>query len=408
MTAPAALSIIRSTDGRYLLSHGNGLCFEVDRLRRERHELVGELAVYAEIAGAPTVDGCLSIGSFNLSSPRARTERATLLSRASRTGNALDWPALLEEVCQRVLAAERAGRPGVHLRDVEPRRAEAAIDIDGFRLLRHHPAMIFGDGDTLKSYFALYLAGRLTERGIRVLYCDWELDQEDHRERLEQLFGREMPDVIYARCDRPLVSEADRLRRIITQERCEFAVQDSVAFGCDGPPEAAEAASVYYRALRSLNVGSILIAHTNRSDTGDQKPFGSVFWHNGARLTYFAKRAEETAQGEPITVGLYCRKSNTGPRPAAIGFEFTFSEFGTRVRRVDLAASDDLAPRLPLWQRMRHTLRAGPKTMATIAEELDAKVGSVEKVVDRSKGRMFVRAPGTDGVTRIALVERRV
>ena len=48
--------------------------FDVDRLRRERHELQGELAVRCGLAGARAVNGdSLSVADFNLSSARART-----------------------------------------------------------------------------------------------------------------------------------------------------------------------------------------------------------------------------------------------------------------------------------------------------------------------------------------------
>jgi len=64
-------------DDRYRLSlPAMGVVFEVDRLRRERNELVGELAVRCDLPGALTVDGSLSIADFNISSARARLFRA--------------------------------------------------------------------------------------------------------------------------------------------------------------------------------------------------------------------------------------------------------------------------------------------------------------------------------------------
>ena len=103
-----------------------------------------------------------------------------------------------------------------------------------------------------------------------------------------------MPGLFYVRCERPLTEEADRLRRIIREERIDFGIFDSVAFACDGPPEAAETASAYFRALRSLRIGSLNLAHITKSESGDQRPFGSIFWHNHARATWFIKRATDT------------------------------------------------------------------------------------------------------------------
>jgi hypothetical protein len=113
---------------------------------------------------------------------------------------------------------------------------------------------------------------------VRVAFFDWELDPYVHRGRLEGINGTEMPDVMYVRCDRPLVHEVDRLRRIIKKERIEYAILDSIGYGTQGAPESAEAAMHYCRALRQLQIGSYLPAHITKSgDSNDQRPFGSVF-----------------------------------------------------------------------------------------------------------------------------------
>ena len=182
-------------EGRYVFAIPDlPLEFEVDRLRREKHTLVGELTVRCGLAGARVVNGnLLSVADFNLSSARARTERGRQLDKLT-AATELDWERLLEEFCQRVLTAEREGKPATLLREF-PRPVDDHLDVDGIRLHRRHPVIVFGDGGTAKSYTGLYLAGRLDQRGVRVLYADWEFAGEDHRDRLERLFGSEMPGV---------------------------------------------------------------------------------------------------------------------------------------------------------------------------------------------------------------------
>jgi hypothetical protein len=55
---------------------------------------------------------------------------------------------------------------------------------------------------------------------------------------------------------------------------------------------------------------------------------------------------------------------------------------------------------------MRALLKAGPQTLAMLSTELGAPVESLDRTV-RRKSTLFTRVSGTDGVTRIALVERR-
>ena len=133
-----------------------------------------------------------------------------------------------------------------------------------------------------------------------------------------------------------------------------------VAFACDGPPEAAEVAGRYFRALRQLGViGSLHIAHVTKSDGGDRKPFGSRFWHNGARSTWFIKQDKGAPDGSEVTVGLYNRKANLGPRRSAVGLKAVFRGDETSIQRVDIAHVPELAVDLSLPQRVLGVLSAG-------------------------------------------------
>jgi hypothetical protein len=361
-----------------------GIVLDIDRLRREHNELIGELQVKCSLPGVRTYDGVLSVADFNLSGARARTDRAKLL--AERAGaKELDWHGFLEELCQRVLSAERAGQPAIDLRTLERPGADDTIRIERLSLPRRHPAILFGDGGACKSYLALYLAGRLAEQGFNVALLDWELAGEDHRDRLERLFGPVMPKIQYARCERPLVYEADRLSRIVRDRHIDYAVFDSVAFACDGPPESAETAGKYFRACRQIGIGGLHIAHVTKGEAGDQKPFGSVFFHNGARSTWYVKLAEESPNGEILELGIFARKSNLGRLPQPTGYRIQFSEERTIFSSSEPADTPDLAAKMTIRQRMTHLLRQGSMTIQEIAEALDADPESVRRSAVRNK-----------------------
>ena len=375
----------RIGEDRYRLTVSDlAVTLEIDRLRREHHQLIGELLVRCELTGALTRDGVLSVADLNLSSVRARSERARYLgSRAQTTNREVDWVGLLEELSQRVLEAERKGQPAVDLRTLPRPAPDDALEVDGLTLPRRHPTVVFGDGGAAKSYLALYYLGKLAQAGLKVALFDWELAGEDHRDRLERLFGKDMPSIVYARCERPLTHEMDRLKRICHDEGIEYAAFDSVAFACDGAPEMAEFAAKYFRAVRQIGVGSLHVAHITKSEGGDQKPFGSVFWANGARATWFAKLAEETPDGRTIQLGLFYRKSNLQALRSPVGFEITFAKDTTTFRRVDLARVPDLAAKLSIRQRMVMALREGAMTAHALAEE----VGEATKMVNRTAKR---------------------
>ncbi len=402
-TAQSAREFAPIGDDRYRLTLPDiGVIFEIDRLRRERNELIGELVVRCELPGAQAINGILSAANFNVSSARARTGRAKLLSdRANIRG--LDWPGLLEEFCQRVLQADRAGQPAVDLRDVAKPEAESNFEVDGFKMPRRHPTILFGDGGTGKSYTALWIAGRLAQQGVRVALFDWEFCGGDHRDRLERLFGPTMPQILYARCERPLIFDADRLCRIVRERGVEFAVYDSIAFACDGPPEAAEVASRYFRAVRQIGGGSLHVAHVSKAENGDKKPFGSTFWHNGARSTWYVKLADASADTETLNIGLFNRKANLGRLSAPAAFSITFTKDNQTIfRRSEVAESPDLAGQLSVRQRMAYLLRRGSMAPEAVAEEIEADLETVKRTARRYK-RLFTLI---DGGRRLGLLEK--
>jgi hypothetical protein len=259
---------------------------------------------------------------------------------------------------------------------------------------------LFGDGGCAKSYTALFTAGRLAQMGVPVCYCDWELEPNEHRTRLQRLFPDHMPRVLYARCDKPLVYEADRLRRVVLDNEIEYAIYDSIAFACDGPPEAAEVAGRYFRAIRQIGGGSLHLAHVTKSEGGDKRPFGSAFWHNSARSTWFAT-ASDSRDNEILRVALFHRKSNLGRLRPPTGFDITFSEDRTVFRRANPASNPDFAAQLSVRQRMAYLLKGGSLDADRIAEELGADVETVKRTVRRYKDKFVVIKGG-----RIGLLEK--
>ena len=397
-------SFTQNGQGLYRLSLNDiGITFEIDRLRRESHELIGELCVRCRLTGARTYDGNLSIADFNLSSARARTDRAKLLATRSNA-DGLDWVGFMEEFSQRVLSAERSGQSAIDLRSIDRPSPDDTLSVSGLTFPRRHPTIIFGDGGAAKSYTALYLAGGLVEQGFTVALFDWELAGEDHRDRLERLFGIGMPRIIYARCERPLVYEVDRLRRIVREENVDYEIFDSVAFACDGPPESAEVAGRYFRAVRQTgNVGSLHIAHVTKGENGDQKPFGSVFWHNGARSTWYAKLAESSPDSNSIVLGLFNKKSNLGRLLKPAGFKIDFTCHRTNYSIADPADSPDLSEKMTIKERLVHLLgREGAMSLDDIKTRCpDKKADTIERTVRRHRD-IFTLVEGN----KVALLQR--
>jgi energy-coupling factor transporter ATP-binding protein EcfA2 len=395
----------RLGNGHYMLvlNYG-GITFEVKKIRTTRGNQYGELTVWCALSGAQTYNNILSRKELNLDSAKSQSDRAKLLAVKS-AAEAIPWERLLEEFLIRVKMAEDEGDPVKRLVDHDLPADDDMFTAANVKLFKQHPIILFGDGGSGKSLTALYLGGILQQRGINVLYVDWEFSPEDHRDRLERLFrSTDTPgweNMYYARCDRPLVREVDRLASAIHRHRIDYVICDSVAFATEGPPESAEAAAAYYRAIRQLGVGSLHVAHVSKGPGSDMKPFGSTFWHNGARATYFVKSSETRSQNT-MKIGLFNRKDTKGPRMSAIGFDITFKKDETTFLSSDIATAADLAKELPLWKRVKESCKSGPKTLYELKEEFGKPLDSIQRAIKRS-GDTFTTVDGEDGVARVAL-----
>lgn len=379
-----------------------------DLLRSERS---GDVTAEVEVASTvSTINAVIHHARVNLVGTRSRQELAKHL--ATRTpGIPTDWSIVVEVACREVLRAYRAGAPAVLLRDVPPASAEDT----GYALaplaLSGMPSCIFGDGGSAKSLLALAagraihtgqpFAGMVPERPRRVGLLDWEMDAHAHRDRLARLGGDPIPDMVYVPCARPLAEDVDRLRRIIAQRQLEFLIVDSVALSCDGPPEAAEVANRWFGALRELALPVLAVAHVNRSGDTD-RPFGSAFWSNGFRLTWYAKREAEPS-ADRLSVGLFAKKANLGALPPPLGFRIAFSPDAIEIARSEVGEVADFAAHVPLRVRIHAELRTGALTIAELAARLESSDTSIRKALERGEGREFARITGPDQIYRWGL-----
>ncbi len=360
--------------------------FDLDRLLwHSNQELTGELLVRCELGGTDAINGVLSVASFNVSSARARMERANQLAKQARAPD-LPWAPLLEELCQRVLTAERSDDSSVVLRDVaRVAEDERRVWVSGFAMPWRHPSCLFGDGGVCKSYLAMYLATLMAEEGATVGLFDWELDEYDHRVRLGDLYGEVYADMpasfIYRKCRRPLIHEIDGLKRLVRQRGITFAVFDSVGYACHEAPEDATSALSYFRAVRTLGIGSLHIAHINKAESGDQKPFGSSYWYNSVRACWNLKATEDRPNHQ--TLGVFDRKPNLRARQPPFALDVTFTEERTTFRRAEITEVQEFAPQLTTRQRMTAALQGGAKHVYTISEELGIPENTVLVTVKR-------------------------
>lgn len=378
---------------RYELSlQPAGIVLHVERLRRESRELIGELSVRitGDFPRSKTIlNGILNISDMNLSSQAARSTRGKIL--AERSGMAgIDWVGAVEQFAQQIIEAERLGDPFVNLADVpETDHDTESWDIGGVPVLRRLPTVLLGLGGSGKSYLAMWIAGHLAQLGVSVAYLDWELAGEEHRARLKRLF-QPAPAIAYLQCLHPLRERMDQLKRLLAERHCQFVVFDSV-----GPASRSSGSRMgdndlgqeYFGLVRALNVGSLHVAHPPKNGEEEKDPtiYGSAFFSYLARSIWLVHAAEHRPHGT-LPMALFHQKANVGPLLAPLGFQITFhGSERTTVDPIQITDVDELAAKLPLLDRLKRLLAAGPLTVKAIADELGTTIPLVWRTISRHR-----------------------
>lgn len=203
--------------------------------------------------------------------------------------------------------------------------------------------IVFGPGGSGKTNIVIDLLLALLTSGAwmgkycipvkSILYVDWEADEESVRRRLfRQMEGRgHEPDLAlfhyFNANGRPLSSLVKAIRAEMRRTGAEIVVIDSAAPACGGKPEDSDAALGMFNAIKKLHTTVILIAHVNRA--GDKfQPYGSVFWHNEARATWYLEQTKHYRNASDvrfIDVVMHNRKMNDDEamKPIPLTVEFT-------------------------------------------------------------------------------------
>jgi hypothetical protein len=190
-----------------------------------------------------------------------------------------------------------------------------------------HPTahtILFGHGDVGKGTLAIWWAIRLaTEHNLRVLIVDFESQPGEWLPRAQSLGAAELlEDTIqyYEPAPRAIWDQADDIAAAAQHMHADYIIIDSIVFACmgsDASGGSTDAPARYREALKTIGLPATSLAHIPKDAREPKYPFGSIFWHNAARVTiradYYQVDAEGTVPSRKIT--LTCCKYNNGQKP---------------------------------------------------------------------------------------------
>lgn len=344
------------------------------------HQIEVDLTVWQEIAGTLTEPFSARLNILSLS---ARDTYRRGLDEQFGKGVRGEWTKIMNRACSMVKAAWQNRDFGQSFEEIEDPGPLSYVAKPW--VLEGLPTILFGAGGSGKTTIALAVARSVARgewllgshcRESNVLYVDYEATGPTLKRRL--LAMGEIPSTLdyWPAKGIPLSDQVKALERKVQRDRIGFMVVDSAAFACGGDALKQEVATAYFNALARLGIASLTVAHVTKADE-DQYPFGSVFWHNGARMTWNVK----ASQGDDaLHIGLFNRKANEErllpPRGVRISFNGT-----THLSHEEMF--EDFEGHLGLPKRIHRLLQRRAMSTAQVSQELGAKEDTVGRTIRR-------------------------
>lgn len=406
--------IIRAMDGVTFFWSQWSLTCTLSRFKPSREGMSAELCVTMPLHGTLRT---LTSGVVNLS---ALMTRDRLVKRLTELSDLVQWNIVVETVCVRGIIEYRRGEPWESL---EPNEADSPIKhILNPYVFEDEPTLIYGPGDSGKSFLALYWACLLASGGMAngmathpeghtVLYLNWEMHAREMRSRVRQLRNgdaRLTRAPLHRHCIGPLAEFAPDLKNEIAEQGVGVVVVDSLVPATGGDASGAEAPTRFFAALASLRCASILIGHVAKGEQGkNNSVFGSVFYFNEARSVYEVKKVQEEESGS-YRMALYHMKNNFGPKQRATGFELTIDDQCATVMAFDPAEDAYLSRGLPCHRQLESVMTLGMSySLKELAVELDVDEATIQKTLKRYEGKKFIQTEQGVGRGNISRWERK-
>lgn len=374
----------------------------VSRIHQTRASTAGEILIKTSAPGIEYPH--LKQISFSFTSNEARR----MLARELTERLAVDWTAILEQLCVYVLRAVRQGEPVMELGTSKFELHPPEYYLHPL-IIKNYPTIIFGEPGAAKSTFALFCALAMTlpfpenELGLimpsepkTILYLDWETDSETIDWQFRGLQrGLDVTDAVrlcYRRCWQPLAHDVEQIKQAIDDYKADITIIDSLGYAAGGDINSPESPLTFWSGWRQLKTTSLILAHTSKNQEGKKSIFGSMFFNAGARNVWEIRKAEES-DDNVIHIGLF----HTKPPPFSklhqpLGFQFEFDEEDNRtvVSRHNPEDVEDFVKRMSKSSQIYSLIKSGKMTPADIAEKLGFSANTVRSALLRLKNKNLI------------------
>jgi hypothetical protein len=322
---------------------------------------------------------------FNSYSIYSEASRKSVRDSVSELAPLIDWSGILQHITQIV---NKSGEGDLKVYDLAKYKPQRQSPYLLYPIVRENQGtIIYADGGSGKSTFSLALAISLASgtsiidginpignQPINTMYLDWEADIEDVGEVTDSITRNkniifDNDRVHYIPMSGAFIDRVDEVVDIIVKNDIKLVIVDSLVASAGGDVNDAEAARLYFQAIRSLKIASIGITHTNKEGS----LYGNRFFWNLARQVYRMTSVNES-ESNPV-VGLFHEKANRSNLQAPMAWEVEYpkeinEESFINYKAVDIQSIPKLAQLTSLKDQVVATLRKGSLDSTQIAIQL--------------------------------------
>ena len=399
--------VIKLLDGYHIRwMHGEVAYF--DMVAHRVHEKSG--ATYAEVTiNHMYAERSLVSLQVNLSSKRGRDDLIRRMEelegkrRQSDLDTVVNWPEIIELFCSEIIQRERLGEPGLILEPNEDKATHPGYYIEPV-VTRGVPTVLFGDKGVAKTTLLLTLLS-LIQTGLsdnplelpnvsqgNVGLLDWESTHDLTLYTISRLRrGGSIPQfkLPYLRCESTLSDEIERIGNWIAENHITLVGIDSLgqAAGSDRFDSAGKGAALnFFKALRQLNVTSLIIAQNSKNEETNHKTiYGSTYFTYYTRSIFELKRSKNDS-GDDMHLGLIHQESNYSKRYPPMGLSLAYSDTSITMVREPVNLSEFL-DKVNKAVELLDFLKDGAKSIKAIAIAIELSEDRVRVMLSQQKKR---------------------
>ena len=380
----------------------SGITISVSRIRAHKDDRVtGEILVQATNGDGNPVT-IYPPTSYNFSADRTRAGLAgSLTKRAPK----LPWVEMIDQLCTGIQTRIREGEPAVELyTSSEIKKPEYLLYP---LIIKNYPNVIFGDPSAAKSTLAVILTQVLMlpwvdnplgimapGRPIKVLYLDWETDEDTilwQATMLERGMGLGFLAINYRHCSMPLASDLHEIKRHIGSLGTDVVIIDSLGLACGGELNETQAPLGFYAALRELKVTSLILAHNSKDRESKKRSiYGNQFFTAGARNVWEIRKQQDYGSNEMELAMFHIKPPPFSGLHKALGFKVIFGEDTMQIQQGDSKTVAEFIEQMGTKQRILELLKEGAMTTDEIKERLEITRSNADQTVKRLKDRNMV------------------